>query len=68
LLLFYAYTYQALLDFSRDFDVALLDKVVMAFYTSSGPEVVLFYMTMSVEPNIAFICTATNGPTDFDSV
>ncbi|KAF8831340.1 hypothetical protein HHX47_DHR1000695 [Lentinula edodes] len=28
----------ALLDFSGDFDVALLDKVVMAFYTSSGPE------------------------------
>ncbi|KAJ3733053.1 CRM1 C terminal-domain-containing protein [Lentinula guzmanii] len=29
---------EALLDFSSDFDVALLDKVVMAFYTSSGPE------------------------------
>ncbi|KAJ3820851.1 CRM1 C terminal-domain-containing protein [Lentinula raphanica] len=29
---------EALLDFSGDFDVALLDKIVMAFYTSSGPE------------------------------
>ncbi|KAE9400788.1 hypothetical protein BT96DRAFT_965198 [Gymnopus androsaceus JB14] len=29
---------EALLDFSSDFDVALFDKVVMAFYTSSGAE------------------------------
>ncbi|KAL0580241.1 Karyopherin transporter [Marasmius crinis-equi] len=29
---------EGLLDFSKDFDVALLDKVVMAFYTSSGQE------------------------------
>ncbi|KAJ7582831.1 CRM1 C terminal-domain-containing protein [Mycena floridula] len=29
---------QALLDFSREFDVGLLDKVVMAFYTTSGAE------------------------------
>jgi exportin-1 len=30
---------QALLDFSRDFDVALMDKVVMTFYTGVGQEV-----------------------------
>jgi len=30
---------QALLDFSRDFDVSHFDNVVMAFYTGSGPEV-----------------------------
>ncbi|KAF9264734.1 hypothetical protein L218DRAFT_200244 [Marasmius fiardii PR-910] len=29
---------EGILDFSKDFDVALLDKVVMAFYTSSGQE------------------------------
>lgn len=30
---------QALLDFSRDFDVSLMDRVVMAFYSGVGPEV-----------------------------
>ncbi|TFK42998.1 CRM1 C terminal-domain-containing protein [Crucibulum laeve] len=29
---------EGLLDFSREFDVGLLDKVVMAFYTGSGQE------------------------------
>ncbi|KAG2755923.1 hypothetical protein P692DRAFT_20853169 [Suillus brevipes Sb2] len=29
---------EGLLDFSREFDVSLLDKVVMAFYTGSGQE------------------------------
>ncbi|KAH9484027.1 Exportin-1 [Psilocybe cubensis] len=29
---------EVLLDFSRDFDVGLMDKVVMAFYTGAGPE------------------------------
>ena len=31
--------YQSLLDFSRDFDVALMDKVVTTFYTGVGQEV-----------------------------
>jgi hypothetical protein len=31
--------YQGLLDFSRDFDVALMDMVVTAFYTGAGQEV-----------------------------
>lgn len=31
--------FQTLLDFSRDFDISLMDKVVMAFYTGAGPEV-----------------------------
>ena len=30
---------QGLLDFSKEFDVSLLDKVAMAFYTSRGQEV-----------------------------
>jgi len=30
---------QVLLDFSREFDVGLMDKVVMAFYTGVGQEV-----------------------------
>ncbi|KIK46331.1 hypothetical protein CY34DRAFT_800501 [Suillus luteus UH-Slu-Lm8-n1] len=29
---------EGLLDFSREFDISLLDKVVMAFYTGSGQE------------------------------
>ncbi|PFH52443.1 hypothetical protein AMATHDRAFT_74235 [Amanita thiersii Skay4041] len=29
---------EGLLDFSREFDVGLMDKVVMAFYTGAGPE------------------------------
>ncbi|KAF9476337.1 hypothetical protein BDN70DRAFT_995761 [Pholiota conissans] len=29
---------EVLLDFSREFDVGLMDKVVMAFYTGVGPE------------------------------
>ncbi|KAJ7632457.1 CRM1 C terminal-domain-containing protein [Roridomyces roridus] len=29
---------EALLDFSREFDVSLMDKVAMAFYRSAGPE------------------------------
>jgi exportin-1 len=30
---------QGLLDFSREFDVSLMDKVVMTFYTGQGQEV-----------------------------
>jgi hypothetical protein len=30
---------QVLLDFSREFDISLLDKVVMTFYTTAGSEV-----------------------------
>lgn len=32
---------QSLLDFSKEFDVALLDKVAMTFYTGRGQEVCL---------------------------
>lgn len=31
--------FQGILDFSREFDVSLMDKVVMAFYTGAGQEV-----------------------------
>ena len=30
---------QGLLDFSREFDVGLMDKVVQAFYQGPGPDV-----------------------------
>jgi hypothetical protein len=33
------YSRQALLDFSRPFDVSLMDKVAMTFYTGVGQEV-----------------------------
>ena len=32
-------SHQSLLDFSREFDVALMDKVVTVFYTGAGQEV-----------------------------
>jgi hypothetical protein len=38
---------QALLDFSRDFDVSLMDKVAMAFYRSTGAEVHLRLMSLT---------------------
>lgn len=30
---------QGILDFSQEFDVALMDRVVMAFYSGAGQEV-----------------------------
>lgn len=39
---------QGLLDFSKEFDVSLLDKVAMAFYTGRGQEVCL-----SVHPSLS---------------
>lgn len=30
---------QGILDFNREFDVSLMDKVVMAFYSGAGQEV-----------------------------
>jgi hypothetical protein len=30
---------EGILDFDKEFDVALMDQVVMAFYTGSGAEV-----------------------------
>jgi exportin-1 len=33
------YPHQVLLDFSRPFDVSLMDKVAMTFYTGAGQEV-----------------------------
>ena len=34
-----SFTSQGILDFSRDFDVSLMDRVVMAFYSGAGQEV-----------------------------
>lgn len=31
--------HQGILDFSKEFDVSLMDRVVMAFYSSTGQEV-----------------------------
>ena len=35
---------EAILDFNRDLDVNLLDRVVQTFYQSAGPEVCLFFL------------------------
>ena len=35
---------QGLLDFSKEFDVSLLDKVAMAFYTGRGQEVCISHI------------------------
>lgn len=56
---------QALLDFSSDFDVALFDKVVMAFYTSSGAEVCNPTHLPSIDTH-PFL--ATNGSTNSYSI
>ena len=40
---------QRLLDFSKEFDVGLMDRVAMAFYTGAGPEV------RWIAPDFAFI-------------
>ena len=39
---------QGILDFSREFDVSLMDKVVMAFYSGAGQEVRAFHFAYVV--------------------
>lgn len=46
---------QGLLDFSKEFDVSLLDKVAMAFYTGSGQEVCLSLCL----PPFSFVSTSS---------
>lgn len=48
---------QGLLDFSREFDVALMDKVVLAFYSGTGQEVRLLFPAQRDCSLIAFDCT-----------
>ena len=31
--------FESVLDFNKELDVALLDKIVQTFYTKTGPEV-----------------------------
>jgi hypothetical protein len=63
---------QGLLDFSREFDVSLMDKVVMAFYTGHGQEVCLLFQQLRWKhADDAFMVdlnTATNGTTGLDPV
>lgn len=60
-------SHQGLLDFSRDFDVALMDRIVTVFYTGAGQEVRQSVVLWAIT-NAIVECTAANGATDFDSV
>jgi exportin-1 len=39
---------EAILDFSKELDVALLDQVVMTLFTGSGSEVSVFFQNVLV--------------------
>ena len=63
-------TVQGLLDFSREFDVGLMDKVVMALYTGSESEVCVRFRHIKVgawSNHLSYI-TATNGATGINAV
>lgn len=63
---------QGLLDFSREFDVSLMDKIVMAFYTGHGQEVCSHFQRMESKHAddvfMIYLNTATNGTTGSDTV
>jgi hypothetical protein len=58
------YSRQALLDFSRPFDVSLIDKVAMTFYTGVGQEV---RARLSKARQLTIV-SATNGAVGFDPI
>jgi hypothetical protein len=60
-------SYQGLLDFSREFDVVLMDKVVTVFYTGAGQEVRLSVLVWAMAHAIVE-STAANGTASFDSI
>lgn len=61
-----SYRNQGLLDFARDFDVALMDKVVTVFYTGAGQEVGQGVWFRAIADTVVG-CAAANGTTDTDS-
>lgn len=55
---------EAILDFSKELDVPLLDQVVMTFFTGTGQEVILKKFTLCKAIFNIFFCTiATNRST-----
>lgn len=50
---------ESILDFSKELDVALLDQVVMTFFSGSGNEVrtfvSLFFFKKKTLPNFTFL-------------
>lgn len=50
---------ESILDFSKELDVALLDQVVMTFFSGSGNEVrtfvSLFFLKKKTLPNFTFL-------------
>lgn len=45
----------SILDFSKELDVALLDQVVMQFYTGAGADVCPFYLKKYIFKKYTFI-------------
>lgn len=45
---------EAILDFSKELDVTLLDQVVMTFFTGSGTEVSHFSFSTSLKSFLSF--------------
>jgi hypothetical protein len=58
----------AILDFSKELDVTLLDQVVMTFFTGSGSEVSHFFFTFYLILSFTRYFTATISATDLDSI
>ena len=58
---------QGILDFNREFDVSLMDRVVVAFYTGAGAEVRIGWL-LGVDDALTYTFTATNGTASADSI
>lgn len=62
----------SILDFSKELDVALLDQVVMQFYTGAGADVCVFfsqkYMNTVVHFSHNIFIIATICPTALDPI
>ena len=56
---------QGILDFSKEFDVSLMDRVVMAFYSGTGQEVrPNGFPTRSRQPHLQLV-RSNNSPNKF---
>ena len=59
---------QGILDFSKEFDVSLMDRVVMAFYSGAGQEVRPTAIERAPSVSSAARAIATTCPATFDPV
>lgn len=60
---------EAILDFSKELDVALLDQVVMTFFTGSGNEVCFFFLKEKKTPFfLTLFILATSSATNLDTI